>query len=459
MSKILARLLHSGLSFNLRATSRASNLGLNTKPGAIFCCERIGRRQSSSSADQMKSDEVITSKNMRKILKEYVGGARYFFEEATSSDVSSDSLIKQVISQDELETRSMKDSIREAVIPLGDNPDVRDKYLTFYKTVRIGKLLEDMDTLAGLVGYKYYKGPSEYENRAPFALVTASVDKFKLKESFIRSDRNIRMTGFVSYAGKTSLEITIHLDQENENSRKRVAEATFVMVARDPVKNKGMIVNRLLPASEEEQAIFAKSAQTRKDKRLTGAQSLFKAAPTADERNIIHELFLNTLDPKKSTFHSRVKPENTVWMEQTRLKNIIICHPQSRNVYNKIFGGFLMREAFELGWATTCVHVKSKPSIVCMDDINFKKPVEVGSLLFLSSQIVFTDGNYLQTRVHAEVLDPKTGHIDTTNVFHFHFTCAKEFPQIIPMSYGEYMLYLEGRRHSINHLENDEQNI
>ena len=100
------------------------------------------------------------------------------------------------------------------------------------------------------------------------------------------------------------------------------------MVARDPIKDKGMIVNRLLPASEEEQAIFAKSEQIRKDKRLTGAQSLFKAAPTADERNIIHELFLNTLDPKKSTFHSRVKPENTVWMEQTRLKNIIICHPQ-----------------------------------------------------------------------------------------------------------------------------------
>ena len=46
-----------------------------------------------------------------------------------------------------------------------------------------------------------------------------------------------------------------------------------------------------------------------------------------------------------------------------------------------------MREAFELGWATTCVHIKSRPTIVCMDDINFQKPVEVGSLLYLSSQV------------------------------------------------------------------------
>ena len=46
-----------------------------------------------------------------------------------------------------------------------------------------------------------------------------------------------------------------------------------------------------------------------------------------------------------------------------------------------------MREAFELGWATTCVHIKSRPTVVCMDDINFQKPVEVGSLLYLSSQV------------------------------------------------------------------------
>lgn len=102
----------------------------------------------------------------------------------------------------------------------------------------------------------------------------------------------------------------------------------FVMVARDPVAQKGVLVNKLVPATSEEEEIYRRSKIIRNAKKLDSAQSVFKTPPTVDEKNIIHNLFLNTLDPKKSTFHSRVKPENTVWMEQTRLKNLIICHPQ-----------------------------------------------------------------------------------------------------------------------------------
>ena len=65
------------------------------------------------------------------------------------------------------------------------------------------------------------------------------------------------------------------------------------------------------------------------------------------------------------------------------------------------------------------------------------------------SQIVYTQGNYLQTRVHAEVVQPRKGTVDTTNVFHFHFTSEQEFPQVMPSTYGEYMLYLDGRRHCV----------
>ena len=164
-------------------------------------------RCSYSSFDRIKEDSVLNVKDMRNLLKAYVGAGLYS-EEREPSKVDNNVEIK---SQEELVTRSMKDSIREVVIPLGDDLLVRDKYLTFYRTVRIGKLMEDMDTLAGIVGYKFYQGPSKYVGKAPFALVTASVDKFHLKESYIRSDRNIWMTGFVSYGGRTSLEITIYL--------------------------------------------------------------------------------------------------------------------------------------------------------------------------------------------------------------------------------------------------------
>jgi acyl-coenzyme A thioesterase 9 len=51
--------------------------------------------------------------------------------------------------QDELEKHRMHESYAEALIPLGDQPHLRNKYANFMKAVRIGRLLEDLDTMAG----------------------------------------------------------------------------------------------------------------------------------------------------------------------------------------------------------------------------------------------------------------------------------------------------------------------
>ncbi|CAH2319386.1 Hypothetical predicted protein [Pelobates cultripes] len=134
-------------------------------------------------------------------------------------------------------------------------------------------------------------------------------------------------------------------------------------------------------------------------------------------------------------------------MEDAKLKGLEICHPQQRNIFNRIFGGFLMRKAYELGWATACSYGGSRPYIVAVDDIMFQKPVEIGSLLFLSAQVCYTHGNYMQVRVHSEVSDPVTREHHTTNIFHFTFSSEEEVPRIVPQTYGESMLYLDGKRH------------
>ncbi len=54
----------------------------------------------------------------------------------------------------------------------------------------------------------------------------------------------------------------------------------------------------------------------------------------------------------------------------------------------------------------------------------------------------------IQTRVSAEVLDPASGDLSLTNVFQYTFSTKDGTPpQIIPRTYHESMLYLEGRRH------------
>ena len=46
--------------------------------------------------------------------------------------------------------------------------------------------------------------------------------------------------------------------------------------------------------------------------------------------------------------------------------------------------------------------------------------------------------NYIQTRVSAEVVDPKTGEMSITNVFHFTFLAKEKTPPfIVPKTYHE----------------------
>ena len=43
----------------------------------------------------------------------------------------------------------MSDSFRKAIIPLGSNPRLKEKYINYYNGIRFGRILEDLDTFAG----------------------------------------------------------------------------------------------------------------------------------------------------------------------------------------------------------------------------------------------------------------------------------------------------------------------
>jgi len=83
---------------------------------------------------------------------------------------------------------------------------------------------------------------------------------------------------------------------------------------------------------------------------------------------------------------------------------------------------------------------------VHVDDILFRKPVEIGSLLYLGSLVVYTEGDSAMIRVSAEVVHPESCNRDLTNVFFFTFKTHGDAPEVIPRSYAEAMLYLDGRR-------------
>ena len=249
----------------------------------------------------------------------------------------------------------------------------------------------------------------------------------------------------------------MNLHQLRDGIWKKVISATFVMVAKDPLNEGNGVVNRLVTESPEEKRLYNLGQENYIIRKNQSKDSLFKSPPNPEENQLIHDFFIQTVDDTKLSFKARIKPENSIWMEDSKLKNLVICQPENRNRFNKIFGGFIMRQAFELAWANAYVYSKEMPIIEFMDDILFQKPVEIGSLLYFNSQVCYTQDKYVQIRVSAEVVNPKTGQLSVTNVFQYTFSFLNSITpsKIIPKTYHEAMLYLDGRRHFLRSTENN----
>ncbi|KAK3515510.1 hypothetical protein QTP70_024205 [Hemibagrus guttatus] len=389
---------------------------------------RYGRGKRTLACDQWC---VVVRNRLRQIV-----GASTNWKDHQQALAERISLSKHLVnSQEELPAKSMKESEIEVHLPLGTQPSLREKYLNFHNSVRFGRILEDLDSLAVLICYSHTWNKDL--ERSPLSIVTALVDKIDMRRNIIYPDCDIKFTGHVTWVGKTSIEAKMHMTQFHDGAYTPVLDATFVMVARDPENKRAAFVNPLKLENPEEEKIFQQGEINKKRRVELSTASLLKVAPTAEERTLVHSLFLNTLDAKTVSFRSRILSPNSVWMEDAKLKGLEICHPQERNIFNRIFGGFLMRKAYELGWTNACVFAGCRPVLVAVDDIMFRKPVEIGSLLLLSSQVCYTEEHHVQVRVHTEVLDPLTRQHDTTNVFHFTFQVEKLVPAVVPQSYGE----------------------
>uniref|UniRef100_A0A9L0TFJ2 Acyl-CoA thioesterase 9 n=1 Tax=Equus caballus TaxID=9796 RepID=A0A9L0TFJ2_HORSE len=139
-------------------------------------------------------------------------------------------------SQEGLPPRRMKDSYIEVLLPLGSQPELREKYLTVQNTVRFGRILEDLDSLGVLVCYMHTRIHSA--KMSPLSIVTALVDKIDLCKKNLSPEQDIKFSGHVSWVGKTSMEVKMRMFQLHGNEFCPVLDATFVMVARDS-ENKG----------------------------------------------------------------------------------------------------------------------------------------------------------------------------------------------------------------------------
>lgn len=76
---------------------------------------------------------------------------------------------------------------------------------------------------------------------------------------FLQHNEDIHVAGYVSWVGKSSVEITVWLEQHIHGAWTKVLNAIFLMAVRNSTNTKGTFVNKLVPADEEEKRIFAEA--------------------------------------------------------------------------------------------------------------------------------------------------------------------------------------------------------
>lgn len=347
----------------------------------------------------------------------------------------------------------------------------------------------------------------------PMVLVTAGVDSIILYRPLVIKN-DLRIVGRVVLAGRSSMEVLLEVDsvvvvneETGEEKLERAIEAHFTMVARSPDGQKAMVIPDLHPTNDEEWKCYKRAQEGRAKRKASTESSIFTTIPRPEEHELLHKLFYNvqnnlaaitsekqhpshhqsstpTTDATTSTTMNTTntttspitpeaaksaqsvvsklsktphvlleKPElvKGIRMHNTFRSSVFVMQPQKRNIHNKVFGGYLMRLAFEQAWCSAYIFSGALPSFIACDDIAFILPVPLGTLVTFDGTLVYSrpieDGRFeLVVEVKANVLHPDEHTHETTNTFFYFFRVPKCDLQVIPTTYQESMKWLDGKR-------------
>ena len=137
-------------------------------------------------------------------------------------------------------------------------------------------------------------------------------------------------------------------------------------------------------------------------------------------------------------------------MKHTVQHSVNLMQFQQRNIHGKIFGGHLMRMGFEIGYITAACFFGNEAGthFHAVDDIQFVRPANVGSVMEFVGTATFSKPPYVVVEVVVQDVNVATGIKSRTNQFSFVFACDIEadVPDVIPREYDEYIKHLQGKR-------------
>ena len=330
------------------------------------------------------------------------------------------------------------------------NAFLLEAYRNPWGQMRLGKLMEDLDALAGNIAFLH---AGRHHPQHPI-IVTASVDRIRLRER-PHMQANQRLSGQVTWTGTSSMEIRMTCTTAEVEQPWLECYCTFVTL--DPDTKKPISIPSVLPETPEEQALFQAGAQRATARKLRRQQE--KQDNSSTSTHTLARELLKEAGPLLN-MPSLADP-NSILIEFTKLSNAMVVQPQVQNLHNRIFGGFLVRRAFELAFANAYVFGGARPLFLEVDEVSFWSPVDVGDLVVFNSRVIYTDYGYLSdyyegmqrfqkkpsllplvhVEVEAWVTEPEKATAKLSNQFYFSFAIDNKeaVRRVLPANFDEAM--------------------
>ncbi|KAI9579373.1 acyl-coenzyme A thioesterase 9, mitochondrial-like isoform 1-T4 [Glossina fuscipes fuscipes] len=356
-------------------------------------------------------------------------------------------LLKYTPKREDLVPRSVKDSYVMASIPLRTDKVMQQRYVSNVGTVRYGRLMEDMDLFAVWVCQQYVKLANlPPDGELPCSFVTIMANSMNIRYNVYGVDNDLRVSGYVAWAGTSSFEVLVWVHVVEGNELHEITQAGFLMASRNANNSGSAPINPLKADNDEEKKIIAEGELRRQKRAEMRKISVWQEKPTQEEHDIMYDLLEKTTDKTSLELYKRVLPPDSRWMSDAYDVTTILSFPENKNMYNTVFGGFLMRIAYEITFITSFKHCKNRPKLEHVSEFDFQKAIPVQSLLRIFAHIIYVERNYMTIMTTNDVLDPATSQKITSNVSYFVFSSPKDVEPIVPRSYQETLLYIHGRR-------------
>lgn len=323
-------------------------------------------------------------------------------------------------------------------LPLGSDPALRRRFMVIDEAIpgnfRFGLLLEELDIMAEQTALAYVRR-FHPEGR----VVTAAIDNILVRH-VADVTRDIVFHARINHVGRSSLEVGIRVEHAGDPVT-HIASCYFTMVARG---GEGAGESLPLPpleyVSEEEQHRAAKVMASRDEYRQQQASLL--EPPSREEYEMLDGLHRAQEEPGfAGLVAGRLVAD--AWERM---------YPEQEYVPQRIFGGYLIRRAYELSGICSELVAPDRSILAAVNRINFFHPVRLGDKLHFTSRVVFTSESFVCVEASIERISRDRTAKALSNSCLFTFVNVDRdlnhcpVPRIYPSTYREDARYLDAFR-------------